>query len=68
MTPSSLPGRVTQGRLFGKAAVDALLSGESSKLVASRNGQVALVELELAWKEARELPANLLELARILAS
>ena len=57
-----------QGGLFGKAAVDALLSGESSKLVASRNGQVTLVELELAWKETRELPANLLELARILAS
>ena len=57
-----------QGGLFGKAAVDALLSGESSKLVASRNGQVTLVELELAWKETRELPASLLELARILAS
>ena len=57
-----------QGGLFGKAAVDALLSGESSKLVASRNGQVTLVELELAWKETRELPANLLELARVLAS
>ena len=57
-----------QGGLFGKAAVDALLAGESSKLVASRNGQVTLVELELAWKETRELPANLLELARVLAS
>ena len=57
-----------QGGLFGKAAVDALLSGESSKLVASRNGQVTLVDLELAWKETRELPTNLLELARILAS
>ena len=57
-----------QGGLFGKAAVDALLSGESSKLVASRNGQVTLVELEQAWNETRELPANLLELARILAS
>ncbi len=57
-----------QGGLFGKAAVDALRSGESSKMVARRNGQVTLVELELAWKETRELPENLLELARILAS
>jgi len=57
-----------QGGLFGKAAVDALLAGETSKLVAKRDGETKLVELELAWKETRELPGNLMELARILAS
>ena len=57
-----------QGGLFGKAAVDALAGGEASKLVARRNGETALLELELAWKESRELPAHLMELAGILAS
>ena len=65
-TPSALD-RV-QGGLFGKAAVDALVAGETSKLVAKRNGETTLVDLELAWKETRELPAHLLELARVLAS
>lgn len=57
-----------QGGLYGKAAVDALLAGETSKLVAKRKGHTALVDLELAWKESRELPSSLVELARILAS
>ena len=65
-TPSALD-RV-QGGLFGKAAVDALVAGETSKLVAKRNGETTLVDLELAWRETRELPAHLLELARVLAS
>ena len=57
-----------QGGLFGKAAVNALAGGEASKLVARRNGETTLLELELAWKESRELPAHLMELAGILAS
>ena len=57
-----------QGGLFGKAAVDALAAGESSKLVGRQNGATTLAELELAWKETRELPAHLMELAGILAS
>ena len=57
-----------QGGLFGKAAVDALAAGESSKLVGRQNGATTLAELELAWKETRELPAQLMELAGILAS
>jgi len=43
-------------------------TSETSKLVAKRNGETTLVDLELAWKETRELPAHLLELARVLAS
>lgn len=57
-----------QGGLFGKAAVDALAAGETAKLVALRKGATTLVDLELAWNETRELPAHLMELARILAS
>ena len=57
-----------QGGLFAKTAVDALAAGETAKLVAMRNGATTLVELELAWKETRQLPAHLMELAGILAS
>ena len=57
-----------QGGLFAKTAVDALAAGETAKLVAMRNGATTLVDLELAWKETRQLPAHLMELAGILAS
>ncbi|MBN1587528.1 MAG: 6-phosphofructokinase [Candidatus Omnitrophica bacterium] len=55
------------GSSFGQTAVEALLAGESHKLVAYVDGRLILKPLEVAWDQCRPLNENMLRLSHILS-
>jgi 6-phosphofructokinase 1 len=52
---------------FGSAAVEALIQGERTKMVAIRRGDITLVPLDFAWKITKSLDLSLLRLADLLS-
>jgi len=53
---------------LGAAAVEALLSGESDKMVGRIDGKIALTPLTETWEQKKPLDEDLYKLAQILAS
>lgn len=59
--------RVLASKL-GAAAVEALLSGETDKMVGEVNGQIVLTPLEEAYSRKKPLDKSLIALAQLLAT
>jgi len=53
---------------IGAAAVEALLNGESDKMVGEVNGEICFTPLPFTWKKKKPLDTKLLELVRILST
>ena len=52
---------------FGNAAVEAIIEGEKTKMVAIRRGEILLLPLEFSWRIEKPLDASLLRLAETLS-
>lgn len=65
--PPTADDRVLASRL-GAAAVDALLAGESDKMVGRVGGNMVLVPLSDTWEKKKPIDRELYELAQVLAS
>ncbi len=53
---------------MGRAAIDALASGETDGMVGLQCGRIALVPLEETWKETRPVDLDILKIAAITAT
>jgi 6-phosphofructokinase 1 len=58
--------RVLASKL-GAAAVDALVSGKTGYMVGELKGDMAFTPLRETWEKEKELDADLLRLAKVLA-